>query len=320
MKILANDGISLGGKVMLEREGFEVITTFVAQDQLANFINENNIEVLLVRSATKVREDLIDATNLKIIGRGGVGMDNIDVDYAKSKGILVINTPAASSASVAEMVMAHVYALYRNLHGSNRMMPLEGETKFKELKKAYGKAFELRGKTLGIIGFGRIGREVAKNAIGAGMKVIAYDRTYKEADVPVEFFDGQCVMFHFDIQTFEEVLQHSDILTLHIPAQEKYIIGAEEIEKMKDGAMIINTARGGVVDEEALIEALDSGKLSGAGLDVFEEEPKPSVRLLMNEKLSLSPHLAGSTEEAQERIGIELAEQIFQFYKEEKVL
>ena len=316
MKILANDGISLGGKVMLEREGFEVITTFVAQDQLANFINENNIEVLLVRSATKVREDLIDATNLKIIGRGGVGMDNIDVDYAKSKGILVINTPAASSASVAEMVMAHVYALYRNLHASNRTMPLEGETKFKELKKAYGKAFELRGKTLGIIGFGRIGREVAKNAIGAGMKVIAYDHTYEKADVPVEFFDGQCVMFHFDIQSFEEVLQQADILSLHIPAQEKYVIGVAEIEKMKDGAMIINTARGGVVDEKALIDALDSGKLAGAGLDVFEEEPKPSVRLLMNEKLSLSPHLAGSTEEAQERIGIELAEQIAQFYKE----
>lgn len=315
MKVLANDGISLGGKVMLEREGFEVITTFVAQDQLANFINTNNIEVLLVRSATKVREDLIDATNLKIIGRGGVGMDNIDVEYARSKGILVINTPTASSASVAEMVMAHVYSLFRNLHDSNRTMPLEGETKFKELKKAYGKASELRGKTIGIIGFGRIGREVAKNAIGAGMKVIAYNRTEKEVDVPVEFFDGQSINFHFKTQSFEDVLTQSDVITLHIPAQEKHIIGTAEIEKMKDGAMIINTARGGVVDEAALLEALDSGKLAGAGLDVFEDEPKPSVRLLMNEKLSLSPHLAGSTEEAQERIGIELAEQISKFYK-----
>lgn len=319
IKILANDGISLAGKLMLEKEGFEVLTTFVAQDQLADFINKNEIEVLLVRSATKVREDLIDATNLKIIGRGGVGMDNIDVDYARSKGILVINTPAASSASVAEMVMAHVYSLYRNLHGSNRMMPLEGETQFNQLKKAYGKALELRGKTLGIIGFGRIGREVAKNAIGAGMKVIAYDHTYETADVPITFFDGQCIVFHFDIQSFEDVISQADIISLHIPAQEKYVIGAAEIEKMKDGAMIINTARGGVVDEEALIEALDSGKLSGAGLDVFEEEPKPSVRLLMNEKLSLSPHLAGSTEEAQERIGMELAAQIATFYKGEKV-
>lgn len=319
MKILANDGISKAGKEYLEKEGFEVITTFVAQDQLANFINENDVEVLLVRSATKVREDLIDATNLKIIGRGGVGMDNIDVEYARSKGISVINTPAASSASVAEMVMAHVYSLFRNLHGSNRTMPLEGETKFNQLKKAYGKAFELRGKTIGIIGFGRIGREVAKNAIGAGMKVIAYDHTYETADVPVEFFDGQCLMFHFDIKSFEEVITQSDIITLHVPAQESYVIGAAEIEKMKDGAMIINTARGGVVNEEALLEALDSGKLAGAGLDVFEEEPNPSVRLLMNEKLSLSPHLAGSTEEAQERIGIELAEQITAFYKQAMV-
>jgi len=315
MKVLANDGISLGGKLMLEKEGFEVITTFVAQDQLANFINQNEIEVLLVRSATKVRQDLIDVTQLKIIGRGGVGMDNIDVEYAQSKGIQVINTPEASSASVAEMVMAHVYSLFRNLHDANRTMPLEGETKFKELKKAYGKANELRGKTMGIIGFGRIGREVAKNAIGAGMKVIAYNRTQKEIEVPIEFFDGQKVVFKFKTQSFEDVLAQSDVISLHIPAQEKHIIGAEEIEKMKDGAMIINTARGGVVDEEALLEALDSGKIAGAGLDVFEDEPKPSVRLLMNEKISMSPHLAGSTEEAQERIGMELAEQITRIYK-----
>lgn len=319
MKILANDGISLAGKILLEKEGFEVITTFVAQDQLANFINENNIEVLLVRSATKVRQDLIDQTHLKIIGRGGVGMDNIDVEYAQSKGILVINTPASSSASVAEMVMAHVYSLYRNLHKSNRAMPLEGEAKFNELKKAYGKAAELRGKTIGIIGFGRIGREVAKNAIGAGMRVIGYDHHYQDASVPVEFFDGQCIMFHFDMKSLDEILTQSDIITLHVPSQENYIIGATEIAKMKDGAMIINTARGGVVDENALLDAIDSRKLRGAALDVFEDEPKPSVRLLMNENLSLSPHLAGSTDEAQERIGIELAEQITKFYKQAEV-
>src|SRR5690606_27074345 len=319
MKILANDGISLAGKIMLEKEGFEVLVTFVAQDQLANFINENNIEVLLVRSATKVRQDLIDATNLKIIGRGGVGMDNIDVEYARSKGIQVINTPAASSASVAEMVMAHVYSLFRNLHDANRTMPLEGETKFNQLKKAYGKAIELRGKTIGIIGFGRIGQEVAKNAIGAGMKIIAYNRTEKEVEIPIQFFDGQSLNFKIKTQSFEEVLSQSDVITLHIPAQVKHIIGLAEIEEINIGAMIINTARGGVVDEEALLEAIDSGKIAGAGLDVFENEPNPSVRLLMNEKLSLSPHLAGSTEEAQERIGIELAEQISAFYKKEKV-
>jgi len=319
MKILANDGISLAGKILLEKEGFEVITTFVAQEQLADYINKHEIEVLLVRSATKVRKELIDATNLKIIGRGGVGMDNIDVDYARSKGILVINTPAASSASVAEMVMAHVYTIYRNLHMANRTMPLEGETKFNELKKAYSKANELRGKTMGIIGFGRIGREVAKSAIGAGMKVMAFDRSYKKADVPVEFFDGQCLMFHFDTQSFEEVISQADIITVHVPAQESYLIDADAISKMKDGVVIINTARGGVICEEDLLQAIEEGKVRGAALDVFEEEPKPSVRLLMNEKLSLSPHLGGSTEEAQERIGLELAEQITAFYKEAKV-
>jgi len=315
MKILANDGISKAGKIALEEAGYEVITTFVAQEQLANYINEHKIEVLLVRSATKVRQDLMDATNLKIIGRGGVGMDNIDVDYAKSKGILVINTPASSSESVAEMVMAHVYSIYRNIHNSNRLMPLEGELKFKELKKAFGKAYELRGKTMGIIGFGRIGREVAKLAIGAGMNVIAYDRSCQEADVKVDFFDGQSLTFHFDIKSFDEIIQNADVITIHVPSQDKYLFTAEEFNKMKNNAVIVNTARGGVINEEDLLEALDEGHLMGAALDVFEQEPNPSVRLLMNEKLSLSPHLAGSTEEAQERIGLELAEQIFAFYK-----
>lgn len=315
MKILANDGISKEGKAALEKEGFEVITSFVAQEQLANFINNNQIEVLLVRSATKVRKDLIDSTQLKIIGRGGVGMDNIDVDYACSKGILVINTPAASSISVAEMVMAHTYSIYRNIHNSNRLMPLEGETKFKELKKAFGKALELRGKTMGIIGFGRIGREVAKLAIGNGMNVIIYDRSAKEAEVSVEFFDGQNLSFHFTIQTFEEVIQNADVISVHVPSQDKYIFAAEEFDQMKDNSVIINTARGGVINEEDLLEALENGKLLGAALDVFEEEPTPSIKLLMNEKLSLSPHLAGSTVEAQGRIGLELAEQIIAFYK-----
>lgn len=315
MKILANDGISKEGKAALEKEGFEVITSFVAQEQLANFINNNQIEVLLVRSATKVRKDLIDSTQLKIIGRGGVGMDNIDVDYACSKGILVINTPAASSISVAEMVMAHTYSIYRNIHNSNRLMPLEGETKFKELKKAFGKALELRGKTMGIIGFGRIGREVAKLAIGNGMNVIIYDRSAKEAEVSVEFFDGQNLSFHFTIQTFEEVIQNADVISVHVPSQDKYIFTAEEFDQMKDNSVIINTARGGVINEEDLLEALENGKLLGAALDVFEEEPTPSIKLLMNEKLSLSPHLAGSTVEAQGRIGLELAEQIIAFYK-----
>lgn len=318
MKILANDGISEVGKTTLEKEGFEVFTTYVVQDQLVEFINNNQIEVLLVRSATEVRQDLIDATELKIIGRGGVGMDNIDVEYAKSKGILVINTPDASSHSVAEMVMAHSYAIFRNLHQSNRSMPLEGESRFQELKKSYGTGYELRGKTMGIIGFGRIGRAVAKAAIGAGMKVISRTSSTKIEDVKVEFFDGQSLNFHIDSYDMDEVLRQSDIVTIHVPSVEKYILGESEIKKLKPGAVVINTSRGGVLDEKALLTALDEGKLLGAALDVFEEEPTPSVHLLMNDKLSLSPHLAGSTVVAQERIGMELAEQIIGFYKKEK--
>ena len=165
MKVLANDGISQSGIDKLKEAGFEVITTKVAQEQLANFINENHVEVLLVRSATTVRENLIDACpGLRLIGRGGVGMDNIDVDYARSKGIEVINTPTSSSASVAELVFAHLFGGVRFLYDSNRMMPLEGDSRFKELKKNYARGMELRGKTLGIIGFGKIGKEVAKIA------------------------------------------------------------------------------------------------------------------------------------------------------------
>lgn len=314
-KILANDGISPSGKLALENAGFEVLTTFVAQDQLGEFIKNNKIEVLLVRSATQVRQDLIDETELKIIGRGGVGMDNIDVEYAKSKGIEVINTPAASSPSVAEMVMAHTYSIFRNLHQSNRSMPLEGESRFKELKKSYGTAHELRGKTMGIIGFGRIGQEVAKAAIGAGMRVICRTSSSPSKEVEVEFFDGQKLKFQIESFGLNEMLAQSDVVTIHVPSTDKYILGKEEISHLKQGAVVINTARGGVVDEMALLQALDAEKLMGVALDVFEEEPTPSVQLLMNEKLSLSPHLAGSTVVAQDRIGQELATQIIGFYK-----
>ena len=188
MKILANDGISQSGIDNLEKNGFEVLTTNVAQEQLIDFINNNKIDALLVRSATTARKELIDScSNLKLIGRGGVGMDNIDVDYAKSKGIHVINTPAASSASVAELVFAHLYGCVRFLHDSNRNMPLEGEANFKGLKKAYSKGIELRGKTIGIIGFGRIGQEVAKIALGVGMNVIASDKFITEANIEINF-------------------------------------------------------------------------------------------------------------------------------------
>ncbi|EZH75826.1 3-phosphoglycerate dehydrogenase [Aquimarina atlantica] len=311
MKVLANDGVSQSGIEALEKKGFEVLTTTVAQDQLVNYINENEISVLLVRSATKVRTDIIDnCPSLKIIGRGGVGMDNIDVAYAREKGLHVINTPAASSGSVAELVFAHLYGSVRFLHDSNRNMPLEGDSKFKNLKKAYGGGIELRGKTLGVIGIGRIGQATAKIAIGVGMNVIAYDPFIEEVEIPLEFFDGQSLTFKIKTVSKEEVLKNSDFFTLHVPAQKEYVIGAPEIEQMKDGAGIINAARGGVIDEVALVEALEKGKLGFAGLDVFENEPSPAIKVLMNNKISLTPHIGAATGEAQDRIGQELAEQI----------
>ena len=316
MKILANDGISKSGIDNLTENGFEIITTNVAQEQLINFINENKIVGLLVRSATTARKDLIDSCpSLKLIGRGGVGMDNIDVEYAKSKGIHVINTPAASSASVAELVFAHLYGGVRFLFDSNRNMPLEGEANFKGLKKAYAKGIELRGKTLGIIGFGRIGQEVAKIALGIGMKVIATDKFLDKATIEISISTGQSIKAEIIIQPFDKLITNSDFISLHVPAQEEYVIDSSVISKMKKGAGIINAARGGVIDEVALIKALDDGHLSFAGLDTFENEPKPEIKLLMHEKISLTPHIGAATLEAQNRIGEELATQISKLLK-----
>ncbi len=316
MKILANDGISKSGILALEKGGFEVITTKVAQEQVANYVNENNVSVVLVRSATKVRKDIIDACpGLKIIGRGGVGMDNIDVDYAKSKGISVINTPASSSESVAELVFAHLFSGVRFLHDSNRNMPLEGDSNFEGLKKAYANGIELRGKTLGVVGIGRIGQATAKMALGLGMKVIAADSFIEKVDVLVVFFDGQSITTTIVSQSLESVFKESDFITLHVPAQEGYIIGAAELEIMKPGVGIVNCARGGVIDEVALVKALDSGKVLFAGLDVFENEPNPEITILMNQKISLTPHIGAATLEAQDRIGTELASQIISILK-----
>ncbi|HLV14437.1 MAG TPA: D-2-hydroxyacid dehydrogenase [Xanthomarina sp.] len=319
MKILANDGISKSGIEALEKNGFEVITTTVAQEQLSNYINKNDIAVLLVRSATQVRKALIDSCpSLKIIGRGGVGMDNIDVDYARSKNIHVINTPAASSQSVAELVFAHLFGGVRFLHDSNRIMPLDGDTRFKSLKKNYAKGTELRGKTLGIIGFGRIGQEVAKIALGIGMRVIACDKIVEKATIKLEFFDGQSINFEIETEPKEDVLKKADFVTLHLPSQGSYVIEKIHFDMMKDGVGIINAARGGVINEVALIEALESGKVAFAGLDTFEEEPTPAIQVLMNGRISLTPHIGASTNEAQERIGIELAQQITKLLKAEK--
>ena len=312
INILANDGISQAGVDDLTAKGFNIVTEHVAQEDLINTINAENYEVLLVRSATTVRKDLIDACpHLKIIGRGGVGMDNIDVNYAREKGINVINTPAASSASVAELVFAHLLSMTRFLSDSNRKMPLVGDTDFSELKKSYAKGQELAGQNLGIIGLGRIGKEVAKRAIGLGMNVMAHDTSIDEANITLKFFNGDKKSFTIETESLEAVLSKSDFVTLHIPKiGNKAVIGAKEIGMMKTGAGIVNVARGGVIDETALMFALDKGKLAYAGLDVFENEPKPSIHLLMHNAISLTPHIGAATIEAQNRIGTELAEQI----------
>lgn len=316
MKILANDGVSQTGITALEKAGFEVLTTTVAQEQLIDFINTNEIVGLLVRSATKVRKDLIDnCPNLKLIGRGGVGMDNIDVEYAKEKGLYVINTPAASSESVAELVFAHLFGGVRFLYDANRNMPLDGDSKFKQLKKSYGAGMELKGKTLGVIGFGRIGRATAKVALGVGMKVVFFDPFIEEASIDLSFFDGQSVSFNFKSMSKEDVLKTSDFITLHVPAQKEYVIGKKEFELMKNGVGIVNAARGGVLDEVALIDALESGKIAFAGLDVYESEPKPEIKILMHSNISLTPHIGAATLEAQDRIGAELASQIINLLK-----
>ena len=310
-KILANDGISPSGVEALESNGYEVSTTNVAQEQLINHINENQIDVLLVRSATTVRKDLIDACpSLKIIGRGGVGMDNIDVDYARDKGLHVINTPAASSSSVAELVFAHLYGGVRYLFDANRQMPLEGDTKFKVLKKNYAGGSELRGKTMGIIGFGRIGQETAKIALGVGMNVIAHDPFMEKAALKVALGNDVTVDYSIPMASFETVIKDADFISLHVPAQDKPVIGKKEFAMMKKGAGLINVARGGVIDEEALLDALDSGQLSFAGLDTFVNEPKPAMKVLMHPNVSLTPHIGAATKEAQDRIGTELAQQI----------
>lgn len=312
MRVHANDGISAQAKNSLSEEGFKVTTDHVPQDQLIAYINKENIEVLLVRSATKVRRDLIDACpSVKLIGRGGVGLDNIDVAYAKDKGIPVINTPASSSISVAELVMAHLFSMMRNLHKANRTMPVEGRSKFKDLKKEYEKGFELRGKTLGVVGFGRIGQWTARYALGCGMRVIYVDNNATVEAIELEI-GGHTVRVPVKMVSMTELLQQADAISLHVPAQKdgRAVLGAAELAAVKPGVVIVNTARGGSVDEDALLGALKEGRVRAAALDVFVGEPEPREDLLTAGNLSLSPHIGAATAEAQGRVGDELADQI----------
>lgn len=313
MRVLANDGISKAGEEKLLEYGFEVFTDFVEQDNLASYINEMNIDVLLVRSATQVRKELIDqCPSIKIIGRGGVGMDNIDVDYARSKGISVINTPAASSQSVAELVMGSLFSMVRMTYDATRQMPEKGNSEFKALKKKYSKGLELRGKTLGIIGTGRIGAATASYALGIGMKVIGYDVFMKTATSLVQIPDGSVMEVEIEMVSLEELFKRSDFITVHVPAQEdgKALIAEKELNTMKDGIYLVNASRGGIIDENDLVSALDSGKVAGATIDVFLNEPTPSETLLKHQNVIATPHIGAATLEAQDRIGVELAEQI----------
>ncbi len=316
IKILANDGIDDTGKALLEKAGFAVLTEKVAQENLAAFINEQNIDVLLVRSATKVRKDIIDACkNLKLVGRGGVGLDNIDVDYAKAMGIEVMNTPAASTRSVAELIFAHLYGMVRNIYDSNRKMPGADAAKFNELKKKYANGTELKGKTMGIIGFGRIGQEVASIALGNSMNVLAYDPYVSTATLQFDIFSLGKVEVKIKTVPIDDVLRGSDAITLHVPFTGGALLTKEEFAKMKKGVFIINTSRGESIKEDDLIAALDSGQVAGAGLDVFSNEPNVYPALLQHPKVSLTPHIGAATMEAQERIGIEMAEKIIAFFK-----
>ena len=315
MKVLANDGVSANAVDILKKNGFDVYLDSIEQENLIDFINLNKISVLLVRSATQVRKNLIDnCQSLKIIGRGGVGMDNIDVKYAKDKGILVINTPAASSNSVAELVFAHLFSGSRFLFDSNRNMPLEGEKNFKVLKKKYSNGIELKNKNLGIIGLGKIGLEVARIAYGIGMNILGFDKFITEKSIQVKLNEQNVHTFDINLISFDEILKKSDFITLHVPAQKTFLIGKNEFKKMKRGSSIINASRGGIIDEEELIRNLDNGKIKFAGLDTFENEPTPSISILMHPKISITPHIGAATSEAQERIGEELANQICDFY------
>ncbi|GDX46087.1 3-phosphoglycerate dehydrogenase [Bacteroidota bacterium] len=320
IRILANDGISDDGKLLMEEAGYEVITKKVPQNELCDVIG--NYDVLLVRSATKVTAEVITAgTNLKMIGRGGVGLDNIDVEFAESKGIIVFNTPAASSQAVAELAFGHMFNLARFMHQANRKMALNGTTTFDTLKKDYGSGIQLRGKSLGIIGFGRIGQEVARIGLALGMNVLPTDLMINEANIDINIFANEKVTMNIHVPTvpYKEVLAKSDFISLHIPfGGGKPLIGAEEIASMKKGVYLINTARGGAIDEAALLAALGSGQVAGAGLDVFENEPTPKAEILAHPNISLTPHIGAATLEAQANIGLEIADRLIAFFGDQR--
>ncbi len=310
--ILANDGIDATGKQILEAAGFTVQTDKVAQSDLAAYILDNSVAGVLVRSATQITtKELTASKSLKVIGRAGVGLDNIDLKAAEANGVAVVNTPAASSQSVAELVLAHLFTVSRFLQQSNREMPISGVSEFGKLKKNYSKGVELQGKTLGIVGIGRIGQALAKMALGLGMKVVAHDPFMPEVSLAFSVHIYGEVSVSLTTCSLDELLKESDFISLHVPKpKDGALIGAVEFSKMKDNVILVNASRGGVVNESDLLKALESGKVAAAGLDVFENEPQPMAELLNHPRISVTPHIGASTNEAQTRIGIELAEKV----------
>ena len=316
MKILANDGISTSGETLLIEAGHEILNHRVSQEHLVQFINENQVEVLLVKNATSIDHQVIDSCkSLKIIGKAGTEMNNVAVDYAIEKGLYVISTPNSYARATAELVFAHFFSLARFLHDSNRMMPLEGDSKFNLLKKSYQNAAELFGKTLGVIGSGSNALEVIKMGISLGMNVIIFNEISKSEKVNLDFFDGQKLVFELKSVKFEEILEKSDFISILNTEKSGYLIDSEEFEIMKNGAYLVNIAKG-AVNEVTLVDYLENKKLAGAALDVFEYEPKPDIQVLMNPSLSLSPNLATVTTDAIEKTGKELAEQIIKISRE----
>jgi D-3-phosphoglycerate dehydrogenase / 2-oxoglutarate reductase len=315
MKILVNDGLHRSGIELLEKAGYTVDTNSIPQADLIVRLNE--YDAIIVRSATQVRTDLIQASpNLKVIGRGGVGLDNIDVDFAKSKNIAVLNTPAASSRSVAELAMAHLFGIVRSLPAANKAMSLDGVSDFGALKKSASKGIELQGKKLGLIGFGRIGRATASIALGCGMEILAYDPFFTEGNVTLDLHPVYKHEFSINVKTVskEELLANADFISLHIPGGQGYVLDTPEFEQMKDGVGVVNCARGGTINEAALLAAIKSGKVKYAATDVFEKEPPVNTDILRMNAVGLSPHIGASTEEAQERVGVELAQNIINFF------
>lgn len=315
MRILINDGMHPKGVQLLKDAGHDVDTNFIPQEELTSKLN--SYDAVLVRSATKIRKELIDQSpNLKLIGRGGVGLDNIDVSYAKEKGIAVFNTPAASTRSVAELAIAHLFGIVRSLPMVNKKMAVDGINDFKSLKKTASKGIELEGKTLGLIGFGRIAKETASIALGCGMKIIAFDPYISEGDVPVKLHPSYDNNYKINVKTTtkEEVLAESDFISLHIPGGQGYVLDAPEFEQMKEGVGIVNCARGGTISENALIEAINSEKVKYVATDVFENEPPTDDRLLRMDNVGLSPHIGASTQEAQERVGVQLAKSVLDYF------